>query len=140
MTSLTVDCDPITDDLVDLFGKSASDLQENIVVGDDAISGTLKYIEDYSSAFGGDLSSGNYIALIFDTPDVTGATITVEIVGGVSGPVTLDPDRMFVGRIADKSTQTIQVVASKEGYESVTKVYSLTGLTLEAASGSGLGG
>lgn len=123
-------CSAITDDTVDLFGKSASDLQENIVVSDDAITGTLKYVDDYSSAFGGDLSSGNYIALIFDTPDVTGATITVEIVGGVSGPVTLDNDRMFVGRIADKSTQAIKVVASKEGYTSATKTFSLTGLTL----------
>ena len=133
MTSLPVTADAQIPDTIDLFGKAASDLQEDIVIGDDAISGTLKYIDDYSSAFGGDLASGHYLALHFDTPGILGATITVEIVGGVSGPVTLDSDRLFVGRIADKSTQTIRVVASKRNYDSTTKVYSLTGLTLEAA-------
>lgn len=119
----------LTDESVDLWGKTASDLQENVVVGTSAIAGTLKYVDDFSSAFGGDLSSGNYIALAIDTGDVTGATITVEIVNGFSGPVTLDADGVYVGRIADKSTQTIKVVASKEGYQTVTKTFSLTGLT-----------
>ncbi len=119
----------LTDDSVDLWGKTASDLQENVVVGTSAITGTLKYVDDFSSAFGGDLSHGNYIALAIDTGDVTGATITVEIVNGFSGPVTLDADGVYVGRIADKSTQTIKVVVSKEGYQTVTKTFSLTGLT-----------
>lgn len=127
--SLSVTCSALTDESVDLWGKTASDLQENIVVGDSGITGTLKYVEDYSSAFGGDLSSGNYLALVFGTPGVTGATVTVEVVGGTSGPVTLDADLTHVVRIADKSTQTIKVVASKEGYQTVTKTFSLTGLT-----------
>lgn len=132
MTGLTVVADADISDDVDLFGKSASDLEENIVVGTSGITGTLKYVDDYSSAFGGDLASGHYLALHYSTPGVEGATITVEVVNGTSGPVTLDPDGLHIARIADKSTQTIRVVASKEGYESVTKVYSLTGLTLNA--------
>ena len=44
--------------------------------------------------------------------------------------MTLDEDGLYVGRIADKSTQTLKVVASKTGYASITKTYSLTGLTL----------
>lgn len=126
--SVTADADVA--DSVDLFGKKASDLQTGIEIGDSAITGTLKYIADYSSAFGPGLDSGNYICLHFDTPDVSGATITVEILNGTSGPVTLDSDRIFVGRIADKSTQAIKVVASKEGYESVNRTFGLTGLTL----------
>lgn len=132
MTGLTVIADADISDDVDLFGKSASDLEENIVVGTSGITGTLKYVDDYSSAFGGELASGHYLALHYSTPGVEGATITVEVVNGTSGPVTLDPDGLHIARIADKSTQTISVVASKEGYESVTKVYSLTGLTLNA--------
>lgn len=97
------------------------------------ITGTLKYVDDYSAAFGGDLSSGNYIALHMETPGIDDATITVEIINGVSGPVTLDPDGLFIGRIADKSTQTIKVVASKEGYDSVTLNFSLNALTLNNA-------
>lgn len=132
MTGLTVVADADISDDVDLFSKSASDLEENIVVGTSGITGTLKYVDDYSSAFGGELASGHYLALHYSTPGVEGAAITVEVVNGTSGPVTLDPDGLHIARIADKSTQTIHVVASKEGYESVTKVYSLTGLTLNA--------
>lgn len=127
---MPVNVSAVSDDSIELFDKVASDLQENVVVGTNAIAGTLKYVSDFSSAFGGDLSSGNYLALYIETPDVSGSTITVEIVNGTSGPVTLDADGLWVGRIADKSTQTIKVVASKEGYNSVTKTYSLTGLTL----------
>lgn len=64
-----------------------------------------------------------------DVPDVDDATITVK----VTNPVTLDDDGIAVLKIADKNSQTITVVASKDGYDSVTKVYSLTGLTLESA-------
>ena len=71
---------------------------------------------------------GNYIALHFEDDDAS--SIAVKVIGSDHDPVTLDEDGLFVGRIADKSTQTIKVVASKTGYESVTKTYSLTGLTL----------
>ena len=116
---------PITDDSIDLWSLDCTDLQDNIVVGNDAITGTLKYVADYSTAFGPGLDSGNYIALHCEVPDVDDVTIEVT----VTSPVTLDPDGDVVLRIADKSSQTITVVASKDGYESVTKEYDLTGLT-----------
>lgn len=111
----------------DLFGKTASDLQTGIVVGDTGIEGTLKYVADYSSAYGAGEDSGNYIVLHYGTN--VPATITVEVVNGVHGPVTLDEDGIAILRIADKSTQTIQVVASADGFETLTKTFSLTGLT-----------
>lgn len=120
---MSVDAD-ISDSL-DLFGYTVSDLQEDVVVGESSISGTLKYIDDYSSAFGPGLDSGNYIVLHAEVPDVEDVTITVT----VTNPSVLDEDGIAVLRIADKSSQTITVVASKEGYEDVTKVYSLTELT-----------
>ena len=97
------------------------------------INGTLKYVDDYSAAFGGDQAHGNYIALHMTATDENDepATITVEIVNGVSGPVTLDPDGLYIGRIADKRAQTLKVVASKEGYDSVTLVFRLDALELE---------
>lgn len=111
----------------DLFSKTAADLQTGISVGDDAITGTLKYVDDYTG-FSSKVEeqSGNYIALHAET-DVPDATISVK----VTNPVTLDADGDVVLRIADKSTQTITVVASKEGYTSTTKVFSLTGLEVE---------
>ena len=123
MTGLTVDTEIAADE--DLWGLTTADLQSGIEIGSDSITGTLKYIADYSSAFQGDLSSGNFIAIHCSVPGVEDATITVK----VTNPVTLDEDGIAVLRIADKSTQTITVVASKTGFESVTKTFSLTGLT-----------
>lgn len=45
---------------------------------------------------------------------------------------TLDEDGIYVGRIADKDSQTLTVVASKTGYDSVTKVYTLSGLEVDS--------
>ena len=99
-------------------------------MGDEAITGTLKYVTGYTGFDGShpELQEGNFIVLKCEST-VEDVTFTVT----VTNPVTLDPDGIVILRIADKATQTITVVASKEGYESVTKVYALTGLTCEAA-------
>lgn len=125
MSGLTLDTDIAADE--NLFGLTVSDLQSNVAISGNAITGTLHYIEDYSTAFVGDEAEGNYLAIHASVPDVDDVTITVT----VTNPVTLDPDGICVCRIRDKSTQTITVVASKEGYASVTKVYTLSGLTCE---------
>ena len=82
-------------------------------------------MDDYSSAFGEGLDSGNYLALHFEVPDAADATIKVTL----TNESTLDESGDIVLRIADKDTQTITVVASKAGLVPVTKTYSLTGLT-----------
>ena len=112
----------------DLFGKVISDLQSNVSVGESAITGHLNYVSEYTG-FSGDvaLQSGNYLALHASVPDVEDVTITVKL----TNPVTLDADGQIVLRIADKDSQTVTVVASKEGYDSVTKVFSLSGLTVD---------
>lgn len=113
---------------VDFWGKDVTDLQDNIEIDGNEISGTLKYIADYSAAFGGDLASGNYIALHFSVPDAPGATITTQVTGRDAS--TLDSDGLVVAHIADKDSQTITVVASMDGYDSVTRILDLSGLTL----------
>ena len=127
---MSVDAD--ISDSVDLLGKSASDLQEGIVVGKNGVSGTLKYISDYSSAYGPGMDSGNYIVLHYSTAE-EGSTITCELVGGTTDPVTLDPDGLNITRVTNKNTQTIKVVASKTGYTDTVKYISLKGLTLTPA-------
>ena len=72
--------------------------------------------------------SGNYIVFHAEVPNVDGVTITAKI----SKTSTLDSDGIAVFRIANKDSQTLTVVASKEGYEPVTKVFSLSGLTVES--------
>ena len=129
--SLHVAVVPVTDD-TDLLGKTADDLQDNIEVGDGAISGELLYVTGYTG-FSGDPAeqSGNYIA-IKCTADA-GSTITVELVNGTLGhPVTLDSDGIIVIRISNKATQTIEVIATKDEM-SQKQTFTLTGLTLDAA-------
>lgn len=116
---------------VDLLGKTADDLQEDVEVGVDAITGTLHYVTDYTG-FSGDPAEqeGNYLALKVTAID--GATITVELINGTVGhPVTLDEDGMIVIRISDQSTQSVQVVATKDNKSEVYN-YSISGLTLES--------
>lgn len=137
MISLTVEPE---DSETEVLGKDVSDLQSNISINSTGrISGVLKYVTDYTG-FSGDTNeqSGNYLALKADAGE--GATITVELVGGNLGhPVTLDADKNIVLRIGNNRRQSVKVVASKDGQE-ITKVYSLTDLTLESASASGSGG
>ena len=132
MIGLTVNVDANIGADTDLFGKVVSDLQEDIVIGPDGVSGTLKYVADYSSAYGAGEDSGNYLVLHCSTPGIEGATITSEVVGGVHGPVTLDEDGIVISRITDKSSQTIHIVASKEGYEDSSVTLDLSQLVLES--------
>lgn len=118
---LTVDADVSASE--DLFGKTIGDLQTGVTIGEDSITGTLKFVDDYTG-FSSDpaMQSGNYLVIHCTVNDST--PITVEVVGGTSGPRQLDADGIIVLRIADKDTQSVRVVAG-----SVTKTYSLTGLT-----------
>lgn len=126
--SLTVDANISA--TTDLLGKSVTNLQSGIVVGADSISGTLKYVTDYTG-FSGDasLQSGNYLALHYAT-DEDVDSIVVELVGGSSGPVTLDDDGLHVLRITDPASQSIRVTLVR-GVETASKVYSLAGLILQ---------
>ena len=114
-----------------LLGKKVSDLQSNVVVGEDGISGSLKHVTGYTG-FSSKTSEqeGHYLALKFDVTPADAVT-TVELVGGTKGPVTLDADKNIVLLIKSNTTQSIKVISTKDG-SSVTKTYTLTGLTLEA--------
>ena len=113
-----------------LFGKTVNELQENVVIGEDAITGTLKYVSGYTG-FSSVVSeqAGNYLALRIDT-DEPEALTTVELVGGTKGPVVLDDDMNIVLLIRDKDAQSIKVTMETDE-DSLTKTYDLSGLTLE---------
>lgn len=83
-----------------LFGKKVSDLQTNVAVGADSITGTLKNVTGYTEFSSKPAEqSGHYLALKFDvTP--TDAVTTVELVGGTKGP--RDPGRRQEYRPADQ--------------------------------------
>lgn len=113
-----------------LFGKTVNELQSDVVVSDDEVTGTLKYVDGYVD-FSSNVSeqSGNYLALKIEAEPAEAETV-VELVGGTKGPVTLDDDMNIVLLIKNKDTQIIKVTTT-HNEESVTKTYGLSGLTLE---------
>lgn len=111
------------------YGKLVSALQEDVFVHDKFIEGTLKYVEGYTG-YSDDPAKqeGNYLALDFEMTE--GATLTVELLGGQSGPKTVD-DGYCVFRITDPKRQKIKVVTTADG-NTVSTVYDLRSLVLEA--------
>jgi hypothetical protein len=118
-----------------LFGKAVNELQSDMVVADDEVTGTLKYVNGYVD-FSSNTSeqSGNYLALKIEAEpaeaETAEAETVVELVGGTKGPVALDDDMNIVLLIKNKDTQSIKVTTT-HNEESITKIYGLSGLTLE---------
>lgn len=129
MTPLSVSVDADIDALEDLHGKVVSDLQEDIVFGDEGVTGTLKYISDYSEAFDSGENSGYYLAFHCSTPGVDDAVIMVN--SSDEGTVLLDSETgIAICRVTDKDTQIIGITAEKDG-DYVNAIIDLSGLTLE---------
>lgn len=104
-------------------------MQSNIEIADGEITGTLKYVTDYSD-FSNSLieQSGNYLALHITSPDAD--RITVELVnGGNADPVEVGEDGIAVIRITDETTQTVKITVY-EGHEINYRTFGLSGLTL----------
>ena len=117
-----------------LFGKKVSALQSDVNFVGDQINGTLKYVTGYTGFSGNpDYQKGNFLAFKVAPSLGEGATYTMEVVGGHSGPVELDSDMNAVIRIESNSTQSLKIVGTK-GDDSITRIYSFAGLTLEAES------
>lgn len=115
---------------VDLLGKVVGDLQKDIVIGTNSvtgptkITGTSKYVTGYNG-FSGKAAErkGNYLALHFGVPDMTiGTDVTVKV-----NNVSLDPDGLHIIRFKDGSFKPkLIVTAEKDGYNTYTKVYDLS--------------
>ena len=124
--SAILDVEP-EDPTTTILGKSVSALQENVIVHDKFIKGTLHYVTGYTQFSNvEEEQSGNYIALKFDVSD--GATTTVQLTGQAAQ--TLDNNNNCVLRVINKNTQRLKVVTTL-GDDTITKVYSLANLTLE---------
>jgi hypothetical protein len=110
------------------YGKAVSDLQENVVVHDDWISGTLKYVTGYTG-FSGDEAeqSGNYLALDFTATDGAATTVELKNARTTQGPVNIDSEMYIVVRVSDPRKQAIVVTTTKAG-ETITRTLRLGSL------------
>lgn len=90
------------DGKTDCYGKSASELQDGIVVGNDGITGTLKSVTDYKgfNEANEEEQSGHYLALTFSVAE--GATVKTKVIGGKGeNLVDCTTDKFCVYRLSD---------------------------------------
>ena len=119
--NLVLDADIAND--TDLLGKTVGDLQKNIRVWNDQITGHLKYVSDYTGfSDDPDEQEGHYIALHASVTNVDGATVKIN-------NQTLDSDGLII-LIVNKAFPKVIVEASKEGYRTVKKQYTMDSITL----------
>lgn len=139
MTSPTVSAESAG---TDVLGKTVSDLQSDVSISGNAITGTLKYIDDYTG-FSSNVSeqSGNYLALKFTNIPATATSVKVGLkptyksgsaVDDYSGLVEIisDPDKNGVFLVRDSATQKF-IVLTTDGTNSKMDTYDLSGLVCE---------
>lgn len=115
----------------DFWGTSGSDIQENVEVSGNKITGTLKYLS--SGQLVTDWGAGNFLALKFsDIPaSATSVKVGLEPSQG-SGLVELDEDKNAVCKITNKFVQKF-VVQTSDGQSTHKEYYDLSGLTITEA-------
>lgn len=110
----------------EVYTHRASDFQSNILVKNEAISGTLKSVEGITEFPEGE-QDGHFLALALTAKE--GTTIKTKVINGVHDEVTVE-DGFCLYRITDKDNQKIQVNYEGEGVK-LTSVYDLSGLVME---------
>lgn len=122
--------EPVSDG-VTLFGTLVSDIQSDLVIGNNTITGTLKYLQGGEIA--GYWGDGNFMAIQFNNIDPRATSVRVGMQPSEgSGLVELinDPDKNGVFKVTDKDAQKFVVITS-DGTHTSTATYDLKGLTCE---------
>lgn len=127
LSALTVDV-TIADNY-DLLGKYVGDLQDDVVVGTNKITGSLNYIDDYTGfSSDSDEQAGHYLVLHATVPEVDGVTINFK--GSTKArTVDLESDGIVIYRVTDLSA-ILTFTASKSGEVSYSRSFTIAGMTL----------
>lgn len=121
------------DGSTDFWGVTAAELQSDITVSGNKITGTLYELTDDTKALVQDWGAGYFLAVKFSdfSDGLTYEDVQVGLVPSAgSGLVTLDSDQNGVFKITDKNAQKLAVIQTK-GKEHYTQYFSLSGLTLD---------
>ena len=111
--------------------KKVSDMQENIVVADGKITGTLKFIKGGIAPSGILAGDGYFLALKFSEVDASATSKKVGFVPSEgSGLVELDEDMNSFGRVTNKDNQIFEVLITDGTRKGIQK-FDLSGLTLQ---------
>jgi len=103
-----------------------SDLQADVEVSGDSISGTLKYID--SGTLKEVWGAGYFLCLKFSDVDESATSVAVGLKPSVSsGMVELDEDMNAVFKVTDKGKQKLKVV-STDGTRSTVQTFDLNGI------------
>lgn len=115
-----------------LFGKAVSEMQEDVVVTKNAITGTLKFIEGGLAESGPLAGDGNFLALKFSNIDPKATSVKVGLNPSAgTGLVEIidDPDKNGVFKITNNEQKFIVEITTPEQTERTE--YSLADLVLE---------
>ena len=126
--------EPVADG-VTMFGALVSDMQSDIKIIGNKITGTLKYIEGGLAESGPLSGSGNFLALQLENLDSRATSVKMGFLpseGTGLVEVIDDPDKNGVGKVTNKNTQKFTVVSS-DGTHTVTTQYDLSELVVEDA-------
>lgn len=117
------------DGQVEIFDTLVSDIQSDVEVSGNKITGTLKYLDDGPIVAG--WGAGNFIALKFSNIDKDAKSVKVGLDPSEgSGLVEIinDPDKNGVFKITDKSAQVFKVVSTDLSNRTTTQVFDLSEL------------
>lgn len=119
-----------------VYTKHVSDLQNNVLVLNFKVSGTLKYVEgltDYSETV--EEQEGNFLALAVTLPEqISGVAMTYSYAGEGKDNEPISDGKILVRIPSDLNKGAITVTA-KKGTDEYIADYDLSGLTLEKKGG-----
>lgn len=111
-----------------IYGYTVFDLQENVKIVGNKITGTLKYVTEGQLAE--HWGAGNFLAIDLADEDSTGATYKIGYYPSEgSGFVEFTPPDDAAGKVTDKYNQNLYVFKIVDGVEH-KQIFDLSGLTL----------
>lgn len=115
--------------------KKASDMQSDVEVHGNRISGKLKFIEGGLSPSGPLAGDGYFLALHWSNPDASATSLKVGLVPSASGMDLVecisDTDRNGVFKITNPKSQMFKMISSNDSH-TTQQTFDLSGLVFES--------